>query len=98
MNTKLHVGNVASTTTQNGLRALFAAHGNVAEVQLPAEREGGRLCGFAIVTMATPQGAQAAIRALNGKEVDAHALTVTEHLTSKRAPSGVVPKGEAPRR
>jgi RNA recognition motif-containing protein len=78
MNTKLHVGNLATTTTERELQGLFSAHGNVAEVNLAVERESGRPRGFAIVTMATPQGAQAAILALNGKELGARVLTVTE--------------------
>jgi RNA recognition motif-containing protein len=78
MNTKLYVGNLASTATARDLQGLFSPHGNVAEVNLPAERKGGRPRGFAIVTMATPQGARTAIRVLNGKELGARVLTVTE--------------------
>jgi RNA recognition motif-containing protein len=78
MNTKLHVGNLAPTTTEAELHGLFSVHGNVAEVHLPMDRARRRSLGMALVTMATPQGAQAAIRALNGKEVAAHALTVSE--------------------
>jgi len=86
MNTKLYVGNLALTVTQKGLRGLFAPHGNVAEVHLATERESGRLGSFAIVTMATPQGARTAMSALNGKEVEARVLRVTEHVTARRAP------------
>ena len=78
MNTKLHVGNLAPTTTETNLQGLFSEHGNVAEVNLPLDRHSRRPLGFAFVTMATPQGAQAAIQALNGKEVGARALAVSE--------------------
>ena len=78
MNTKLYVGNLASTATERDLQGLFSPHGNVAEVNLPVERESGRRRGFGVVTMATPQGAQAALLALNGKELGARVLTVTE--------------------
>ena len=78
MNTKLYVGNLASTATERDLQDLFSPHGNVAEVNLPVERESGRSRGFGVVTMATPQGAQAALLALNGKELGARVLTVTE--------------------
>jgi cold-inducible RNA-binding protein len=87
MNNKLYVGNLATTSTERDLHSLFCAHGNVAEVNLPVERESGRPRGFAIVTMATPQGAQAAILALNGKDVAAHVLTVTEHVPARRVPT-----------
>ena len=84
MNTKLHVGNIAATATQDELRVLFLPFGNVAEVQLPIDRENGRPCGFAIVTMATPQGARAALLGLNGNGMDQRVLTVTEHVGAKR--------------
>jgi RNA recognition motif-containing protein len=78
VNTKLHVGNLAPSTTEADLYGLFSAHGNVAEVHLPMDRNRRRSLGVAFVTMATTQGAQAAIQALNGKEVAAHAVTVSE--------------------
>jgi RNA recognition motif-containing protein len=80
MNTKLYIGNLASTTTEKELQHLFSPHGNIAQINLPVEPGTGRPRGFGLVTMATPQGAQAAILALNGKEVGAHVLTVTEHI------------------
>ncbi|MHC1765730.1 MAG: RNA recognition motif domain-containing protein [Verrucomicrobiia bacterium] len=78
MNTKLHVGNLAPTTTEADLHGLFSAHGNVAEVNMPMDRARRRSLGVAVITMATPQGARAAIGALDGKEVAAHALVVSE--------------------
>jgi RNA recognition motif-containing protein len=76
VNTKLHVGNLAPTTTEMELQGLFSEHGNVAEVNLAREPHSQRSLGFAIVTMATPQGALAAIQALNRKDVGARILTV----------------------
>lgn len=78
MNTKLYVGNLAFTTTENNLQDLFSPHGNVVEVHLPFDRETGRPRGFAFVTMATPEAAQAAILALNGSAVGERTLTVNE--------------------
>ena len=85
MNTKICVRNLADTVTERDLQALFSPHGNVAEVNLSVEPGSSRSRGFAIVTMATPQGAQAAILALNGKEVAARVLTVTEHVPANKA-------------
>ena len=96
MNTKLHVGNLAATTTEKDLQLLFSAHGNVAEVNLSVERDSGQPRGFAIVTMATPQGAQAAIRALNGTEVETRVLTVTEHVPASNLPPAAGQKGKLP--
>jgi RNA recognition motif-containing protein len=78
MNTKLYVGNLSFDTTENDLQDLFAAHGPVSEVNLITDRMSGRSRGFAFVTMGTPEGAQAAIAALAGKEIGGRALTVNE--------------------
>ena len=96
MNTKLDVGNLAATTTERNLQDLFSPHGNVAQVNLAVERESGRSRGFAIVTMATPQGARAAILALHGKEVEARVLTVTEHVPASRVPAATEQKEKVP--
>jgi RNA recognition motif-containing protein len=93
MNTKLYVGNLAATTTERDLQNLCSPHGNVAEVNLPLERESGQSRGFAIVTMATPEGAQAAILALNGKDVETRVLAVTEHVSARQSPSAAAHKG-----
>jgi len=64
--------------TENDLQDLFAQHGPVTDVNLMQDRATGRPRGFGFVTMATPEGAQAAIQALSGKEVQGRALTVNE--------------------
>jgi len=78
MNTKLYVGNLSYNVTENDLQDLFAQHGPVTEADLMVDRMSGRPRGFAFVTMATPEAAQAAIQALNGKEWEGRALTVNE--------------------
>ncbi len=78
MNAKVYVGNLSDATTENDLREVFSAHGNVSEVNLPKERPSGRSRGFGFVTMATPEGAQAAIQALNGKAIGNNTITVSE--------------------
>ena len=75
-NTKLFVGNLSFNTTENDLQDAFAAHGTVTEAKLMTDRESGRPRGFGFVTMSTPEEAQAAIDALNGRDVDGRALTV----------------------
>jgi len=72
------VGNLAYTTSETDLQDLFSAHGTVIEVKVPMDRESGRPRGFAFVTMATPEAAQAAILALNGTAVGERTLTVNE--------------------
>jgi cold-inducible RNA-binding protein len=75
-NNKLFVGNLSFNTTENDLQDAFAAHGTVQEVNLMMDRDSGRPRGFGFVTMSTPEEAQAAIDALNGKNVDGRDLTV----------------------
>jgi cold-inducible RNA-binding protein len=78
MSTKLYVGNLSYETTENDLQDLFSQHGPVTEVNLVQDRETGRPRGFAFVTMATPEGAQAATAALSGKSLGGRNLTVNE--------------------
>jgi RNA recognition motif-containing protein len=78
MNNKLFVGNLSFDTTELGLQDLFAAHGVVEDVNLVTDRVTGRPRGFAFVTMSKPEEAQAAISALNGKNVNGRDITVTE--------------------
>jgi RNA recognition motif-containing protein len=78
MNTKLYVGNLSFDTTENDLQDMFAAYGPVTEVNLIMDRMSGRSRGFGFVTMATAEGAQAAIAALAGQNVNGRNLTVNE--------------------
>ena len=72
----VYVGNLSFDTTQDTLRELFEAHGQVATVNLVTDRYTGRPRGFAFVEMMNDEGANAAIAALNGQEVDGRALKV----------------------
>ncbi len=74
MSTKLFVGNVDFNVTENDLHDAFAAHGTVVEANLVVDRASGRPRGFAFVTMSSPEEAQKAIAALNGKELGGRAL------------------------
>jgi cold-inducible RNA-binding protein len=78
MNTKLFVGNLSFEVTENDLQDTFVAFGPVSEVNLMTDRSTGRSRGFAFVTMATPEGAQAAIQGMGGKDLKGRALTVNE--------------------
>ena len=86
MSTKLYVGNLSYSVTENDLQDLFAQHGPVAEVNLMLDKFSGRPRGFAFVTMATPEAANAAIQALNGKEFSGRNLTVNEARPREERP------------
>jgi RNA recognition motif-containing protein len=89
MSSKLFVGNLSFNTTENDLNDAFAAYGTVVETNLMMDRETGRPRGFGFVTMSSPEEAQKAIEALNGKEVDGRALTVNvARPREERAPGG----------
>jgi RNA recognition motif-containing protein len=89
MSSKLFVGNLSFNTTENDLNDAFAAHGTVVETNLMMDRETGRPRGFGFVTMSSPEEAQKAIEALNGKDVDGRALTVNvARPREERAPGG----------
>jgi RNA recognition motif-containing protein len=78
MGKKLYVGNLTYGTTDSDLQTMFAAHGTVQSAQVIMDRDTGRSKGFGFVEMGSDSEAQAAIAALNGKEVDGRALTVNE--------------------
>ena len=78
METKLYVGNLSYTTTEDELRTLFAEVGPVTSVALITDRQTGQSKGFGFVEMETDQAAQEAIERLNNSTVNERALTVSE--------------------
>jgi cold-inducible RNA-binding protein len=78
MGKNLYVGNLSYDTSEDGLRTLFSEYGEIASVNVITDRETGRPRGFAFVEMATEEGAQSAMRALNGKMVDNREIKVNE--------------------
>jgi len=87
-NNKLFVGNLSYNTTENDLQDAFAAHGTVTETNVMVDRMTNRPRGFAFVTMSTPEEAQKAIDAMNGKEMDGRALTVNIARPREDRPAG----------
>ena len=87
MSTRLYIGNLSYNTTENQLQDLFAQHGPVTNVDLIMDKFSGRPRGFGFITMETKEGAEAAIQALNGKNVDGRDLMVNEaRPREERAP------------
>jgi RNA recognition motif-containing protein len=78
MGKKLYVGNLTYGVTDSTLQQMFEAFGTVQSAQVIMDRETGRSKGFGFVEMGSDQEAQAAIAAMNGKEVDGRDLTVNE--------------------
>jgi cold-inducible RNA-binding protein len=88
MSTKLFVGNLSFEITENDLQDAFAAHGTVVEANLMLDRSTGRPRGFGFVTMSTPEEAQKAIEAMNGKPLGGRALTVNLARPREERPGG----------
>jgi RNA recognition motif-containing protein len=78
MGKKLHVGNLSDETNKGDLEQMFAACGTVTSAQVLTDRETQRSRNFGFVEMDTEEQAQAAIAALNGKELHGKAVTVNE--------------------
>ncbi|MEI2780727.1 MAG: RNA-binding protein [Candidatus Competibacter sp.] len=78
MGKKLYVGNLSYGISNSDLERMFTAHGAVRSAQVITDRDTGRSKGFGFVEMSSDQEAQAAIAALNGKEVEGRSLTVNE--------------------
>lgn len=64
----IYVGNLSYEVTEADMTAVFAEYGSVKRVQLPTDRETGRLRGFGFVEMGTETEEQSAIDALDGAE------------------------------
>ncbi len=75
---RIFVGNLPFSATEDQLRGLFSAHGEVTSVNIITDRFTNRSRGFAFVEMSDDAAAAAAIAALNQHELDGRALTVNE--------------------
>ncbi len=64
----IYVGNLSYQVTQDDLKQAFEEYGTVNRVQVPTDRETGRVRGFAFVEMGTEEEEAAAIEALDGAE------------------------------
>ncbi len=75
---KLYVGNLSYQMTEDGLRDLFAAKGEVLSAKIITDAATGRSKGFGFVEMASDEDADKAITELNGTTVMERALNVSE--------------------
>ncbi|WP_353932138.1 RNA-binding protein [Okeanomitos corallinicola TIOX110] len=74
----IYVGNLSYQVTSEDLTQVFAEYGTVTRVQLPTDRETGRLRGFGFVEMESDTQEQAAIDALDGAEWMGRAMKVNK--------------------
>ncbi len=80
----IYVGNLSFDSTEEDVRGLFEAHGEVLKVNLITDRDTGRPRGFGFVEMADANAGRTAIDQVNGQEIAGRTLTVNE--AKPRAP------------
>jgi RNA recognition motif-containing protein len=88
--TKLYVGNLPFTATDDAVRTLFSTHGTVEKISLITDRDTGRPRGFGFVEMSNADASRA-MQALNGTDFEGRALRVSEAQERQRS-------GDGPRR
>jgi len=76
-NNKLFVGNLPFKLSENDVSDLFGQYGEVVSCSMPVDRDTGRKRGFAFVEMKDDAQAEAAIQALNGRQIEGRALSVS---------------------
>ena len=74
----IYVGNLSYDTTEQDMEAAFTPFGQVDAARLINDRDSGRSKGFGFVEMPNNAEAEAAIQALNGKDLQGRTVTVNE--------------------
>jgi RNA recognition motif-containing protein len=78
MSKRIYVGGLPFTSTEDEVKSLFGAHGQVTSVKLIMDKYSGQPRGFGFVEMANDNEATTAIEKLNGYELGGKKLTVNE--------------------
>ena len=78
MGSKIYVGGLPYSATEQELSDLFAAHGTVQSARIITDKFTGKSRGFGFVEMSTDDEAKAAITALNATQMGGRTLTVNE--------------------
>jgi len=85
MPTKLYVGNIPWSQTDQDLEVLFKEHGTVISAEVVLDRHTGRSRGFGFVVMGSEEECRQAIQALDREEVGGRAIVVS-HAHRTRTP------------
>jgi len=73
---RLFVGGVAWSSTEDSLKSAFAAAGPVVSVRIITDKRTGKSKGYAFVEMSNAEEAQKAIEMFNGQQIDGRTITV----------------------
>ena len=76
MESKLYVGHLPYSVTDQSLAEMLAVVGEVVEAVVIKDRDSGRSKGFGFVTMSTPELAQQAISQLHDTDLEGRKLVV----------------------
>jgi RNA recognition motif-containing protein len=87
MGKRIYVGNIPFGCTEEDLQQMFGTHGTVESVKVITDRETGRSRGFAFVEM-DEAGADAAIAALDGRDMEGRPMRVNEARERERRGGG----------
>ena len=90
--TKIYVGNLPFSASENEIRELFSQHGTVESVSLITDRDTGRPRGFGFVEMSRADASRA-IQNLNGKDLGGRPLRVNEAQERGSGGGGGGPRG-----
>jgi len=85
--TKLYVGNLPFSATEDAVRTAFAAHGAVESVAVVMDRTTGQPRGFGFVEMSNADASRA-MQALNGMDFGGRPLKVNEAQERERSGGG----------
>ena len=85
--TKLFIGNLPFSATEQSVRALFEPHGTIESLALINDRDTGRPRGFGFIEMSSADASKA-MQALNGKDFEGRALKVNEAQAKERSGGG----------
>lgn len=86
--TKLYIGNLPWTMSQQGLQDLFAPYGTVASATIIMDRDSGRSKGFGFVELEDDAMAQQAISEMHEKEIEGRKLIVNVARPKEDRPPG----------
>ena len=85
----IFVGNLNFNTSEDELRQMFEAYGQVDRVSIMTDRDTGRSRGFGFVEMTSAEDGEKAIAALNGQEIGGRTLNINEaRPKTERGPGG----------
>lgn len=76
MASKLYIGNLPFSTTEDVLKDLFSKSGTVESVKIIVDQATGRSKGFAFIEMSTEEEANAAVSSMNGIELEGRKIKV----------------------